>query len=124
MGGSSASSVSGLAGSPAEQCKPGDWVEIRLILLAPEARAANLPPDTADKPFMMWDKGFAQGAAAVGEQVTVETASGRVVSGTLSAVNPGYYHTFGAPIPELTHVGRDLRQRVAAYRAQQQREAS
>jgi hypothetical protein len=34
-------------------------------------------------------------------------------------VNPGYFHTFGEPIPELAHVGRDLRARLAAYRAQE-----
>ena len=120
----SASSASGPAGTPAEQCQPGDWVEIQVLLLEPEERAANLPPDTADKPYVMWVKGFAQDAAAVGEAVTVETASGRVVGGTLFAVNPGYVHTFGAPIPELTHVGRDLRKRVAAWRRAQEGGAS
>ena len=51
------------------------------------------------------------------EQVTVETMSGRLVSGRLFAVEPGYFHTFGQPIPELTRVGRDLRAQVAQYRA-------
>lgn len=117
-------SASGPAGSPAEQCKPGDWVEIKVVLLEPAERAAGLPPDTADKPFVMWVKGFAQDEAAVGEALAVETASGRVVGGALFAVNPGYFHTFGAPIPELTHVGRDLRRSVAAWRASQEGGAS
>ena len=43
--------------------------------------------------------------------------TGRKVTGALSAVNPGYFITYGNPIPELTHVGRDLRARLAAYRA-------
>ncbi len=42
--------------------------------------------------------------------------TGRLVTGRLSAVNPGYFHTFGNPVPELIGVGRDLRARVAAYR--------
>ena len=47
----------------------------------------------------------------MGEELTVETITGRKVTGALSAVNPGYFITFGNPIPELTHVGRDLRRR-------------
>jgi len=34
----------------------------------------------------------------------------------LTDVNPGYTHTFGRPAPELTHVGRDLRARLAVWR--------
>jgi hypothetical protein len=34
-------------------------------------------------------------------------------------VNPGYFITYGNPIPELTHVGRDLRKQLAAYRVAQ-----
>jgi len=89
------------------------------VLLEPAARSKNLPPETAEKPLTMWVKGFAEGAAAIGEPVTIETMTGRTVAGTLSAVNPGYFHTFGEPIPELTHIGKDLRARLAAYRARQ-----
>ena len=45
----------------------------------------------------------------MGEELTIETITGRKVTGALSAVNPGYFITYGNPIPELTHVGRDLR---------------
>jgi 2-amino-4-ketopentanoate thiolase alpha subunit len=99
------------------RCKPGDWVEVERVLLEPADRSKNLPADTAEKPLRMWIKGFAQGTAALGEETTIETMTGRRVSGALSAVNPGYFHTFGNPIPELVHVGPDLRARVAAYRA-------
>ncbi len=120
-GAGSAASTGGSAGplgtGQTPRCEPGDWVEVRRVLLAPDERAAGLPPETASTPFVMWVKGFAQGAAAVGEEVTVETMSGRLVVGALAAVNPGYYHTFGDPVPELMRVGRDLRERVAAYRA-------
>lgn len=97
------------------RCVAGDWVEAERVLLEPHERAPNLPPETADKPLLMWVKGFAQAAAVVGEAVTIETMSGRLVSGRLSAVNPGYTQTFGRPIPELAHVGRDLRVRLAEY---------
>ena len=101
----------------ARSAREGDWVEVECVLLEPADRSKNLPPETAAKPLMMWVKGFAAGEAGMGEELTVETMTGRLVTGTLSAVNPGYYHTFGDPIPELTHVGRDLRARLAAYRA-------
>jgi hypothetical protein len=95
----------------------GDWVEIGRQLLDPADRSPNLPPETADKPLLMWVKGFAMGEADLGEELSIETMTGRQVTGKLSAVNPGYFHTFGDPIPELTRVGKDLRARLAAYRA-------
>jgi 2-amino-4-ketopentanoate thiolase alpha subunit len=97
--------------------RAGDWVEVERVLLEPADRSKNLPPETAEKPMMMWVKGFAEGEAEIGEQMTIETMTGRKVTGTLSAINPGYFHTFGNPIPELQHIGRDLRAKLAAYRA-------
>lgn len=67
----------------------------------------------------MWVKGFAVGDGALGDELTIETMTGRTVTGTLSAVNPGYTITYGDPIPELVHVGRDLRSKLAAYRARE-----
>jgi len=101
----------------AARCKAGDWVEVERVLLEPADRSKNLPPETAEKPLRMWIKGFAQAAGASGDAMTVETMSGRLVEGTLSAINPGYFHTFGSPIPELAHVGVDLRARLAEYHA-------
>jgi 2-amino-4-ketopentanoate thiolase alpha subunit len=98
------------------RAREGDWVEVERTLLDPADRSGNLPPETAEKPLRMWVKGFALGAAALGEEVTIETMTGRHVTGALSTVNPGYFITYGNPIPELTRVGRDLRARLAAYR--------
>lgn len=102
--------------SDARRAREGDWVEVECTLLDPADRSTNLPAETAAKPLLMWVKGFAQGDAAAGEELTIETMTGRRVSGVLSAVNPGYFITYGEPIPELAHVGRDLRARLAAYR--------
>jgi hypothetical protein len=99
-----------------DRCMPGDWVEVERVLLEPADRSGNLPPETAEKPLMVWVKGFARAEAVLGEEVEVETMAGRVVTGRLSAINPGYFHTFGRPTPELAHVGADLRARLAAYR--------
>ena len=101
------------------RAREGDWVEVECKLLDPADRSKNLPPETAEKPLMMWIKGFAQGEAGMGEELTIETMTGRKVTGALSAVNPGYFITYGNPIPELTHVGRDLRAQLAAYRRQE-----
>ena len=102
----------------ASGCKAGEWVEIACVLLEPADRAAGLPSETAEKPLLMWVKGFAAADAALGDDVEVETMTGRRVTGELSAVNPGYFHTFGDPVPELNDVGRDLRAGLAAYRAE------
>ena len=101
----------------ATRARTGDWVEVECKLLDPADRSKNLPPETAAKPLMMWVKGFAQTEAAIGEQLTLETMTGRTVTGKLSAIYPGYYITYGDPVPELVGIGRELRQRLAAYRA-------
>ena len=103
--------------SDAQRCTIGEWVEVERVLLEPEERASNLPPETASKPLLTWVKGFAAASAALGDEVAVETMTGRTVTGRLSAINPGYFHTFGRPIPERTHVGADLRSRLEAFRA-------
>jgi 2-amino-4-ketopentanoate thiolase alpha subunit len=100
----------------AARCTMGEWVEVERVLLEPADRSANLPPETAEKPMLVWVAGFAGAEARIGEELTVETVTGRFVTGRLSAVNPGYFHTFGNPVPELIGVGRDLKARVAAYR--------
>ena len=99
------------------RCNAGDWVEVESILLEPADRAASLPEETAEKPLMMWVKGFAAFGAGMGETVEVETMTGRKVTGKLTDVNPGYFHTFGRPVAAIVHVGRDLRARVAEYHA-------
>lgn len=98
-------------------CVPGDWVEVSYVLLQPEDRASGIPADTAAQPLLAWVKGFALAEAAVGEEVAVETMSGRTVTGRLTVVRPGYSHSFGTPPAEITGIGRDARARVAAYRA-------
>ncbi len=55
------------------RARKGDWVEVECTLLDPADRSKNLPPETAEKPLMMWVKGFAQGEAGMGEQLTIET---------------------------------------------------
>ena len=99
------------------RCNEGDWVEVERVLLEPAERAAGIPEDTAAQPLRVWVKGFALGGGLIGDEVEVETMTGRTVRGNLSAVSPGYTHTFGTPPAEIVHIGRDLRARIAEYRA-------
>ena len=100
-----------------ERCRIGQWIEVERVLLEPADRAANLPEDTADKPLVVWVKGFARGEAAHGEECEIETMTGRAVRGRVSDLDPAYMHTFGPQPPEIAGVGRDLRARLAEYRA-------
>ncbi len=100
------------------RCSPGDWVEVEYVLLEPAERAAGLPEDTAAQPLRAWVKGFARTGGMIGDELEVETMSGRVVRGHLSAISPGYFHTFGTPPAELAGIGRDLRARIAEYRVE------
>ena len=87
----------------------GTWVEIHRIVLAPEERAPQVPADTSKVPLEMRVKGFLVAEAALGEEVQVVTAAGRRLRGTLREANPRYAHGFGAPIPELTVIGSEVR---------------
>lgn len=104
---------------PANRCEPGDWVEVGRVLLEPEDRADGLPDDTSLLPLRVWVRGFARHAADLGDECEVETMAGRTVSGRLTAVNPGYTHTFGTPPPGIAAIGADVRRRVAEYRARE-----
>ncbi len=93
--------------------RAGDWVEISAVLLAPAERSPNLPPETAAVPLVMRVRGVAQAAAEVGAEVSVKTQAGRVLSGTLLAVNPRFDHDFGGCVPELIEVRRRLKELMA-----------
>jgi hypothetical protein len=94
----------------------GDWAEIRLVLLAPGARAPGLPQDTERLPLEARVKGFLAHDARAGEEATVTTVAGRRVEGMLLRVLPEPGHSFGGPVPELLPVGGELRARLGAMR--------
>lgn len=90
--------------------KSGTWVEIREIILRPEERTGNLPPETQRVPLEMRLKGFLLKEARLGEQVEIKTLTGRRVTGTLTRENPTYDYGYGkAFIPELLEIGITLR---------------
>lgn len=86
-----------------------------MVLRAGE-RAPQVPPDTQGVALELLARGWLDTPAALGDEVTVTTAAGRHVPGTLVTVEPGYDHTFGPPVPELLAVGRELRALLAETR--------
>jgi hypothetical protein len=54
-------------------------------------------------------KGFLVAPAVQGEAAEIMTAAGRRLRGTLTEVNPAYTHGFGAPLPELSTIGGEVR---------------
>ena len=87
----------------------GSWVEIHDVVLEAGERAPQVPQDTQRVPLEMRVKGFLSAPAAIGEQADIVTLSGRQLRGKLVQVNPAYTHSFGAPIPELSTIGREVR---------------
>lgn len=99
-----------MSGMKGKAAKKGEWVQIHRVVLQPEERSDRLPEETSTVPLEMWAKGFLLNEEArLGDSVEIETEIGRRLQGSLSAVNPGYSHSFGAPIPELLQAGRQLR---------------
>lgn len=86
--------------------KKGAWVQIKKIILAPEERAENIPADSKNVPLIMWVKGFLLEDAALGDEVAIETITGRLEKGTLVAANPAYKHDYGDFVPELLEINK------------------
>jgi hypothetical protein len=93
----------------AELIAQGTWVEIHRIVLPAGERAPQTPPDTQRVPLEMRVKGFLAAPAVHGEEAEIVTPAGRCLRGTLVEVNPAYTHGFGAPIPELSAIGGEVR---------------
>ena len=101
----------------AELIKEGSWVEIHSIVLPAGERAPQVPEDTQQVPLEMRVKGFLVAPASVGDEVEILSTAGRHLRGTLIEVNPAYSHQFGAPVPELSAIGTEVRAilRVRGY---------
>jgi hypothetical protein len=99
----------------------GQWVQVHRIVLAAGTRAPQIPPETQAVPLEMWVKGFlTTGSATEGEEVTIETVTGRRLTGRLVDAQPQYRHGFGEPVPELLTIGRECREIVERAREDRQ----
>lgn len=93
-----------------QHAQPGDWVQIKRVVLNPGERAPQVPPDTAKVPLELRIKGFAQGEAEIGEEIAIRTLLNRTEVGTLEEVWPRHIHDFGRPIPELLTIGQEVKE--------------
>lgn len=93
----------------AELIQKETWVEIHSIVLPAGERASQVPEDTQQVPLEMRVKGFLVESASLGDEAEIVTTVGRHLRGKLSEVNPAYTHQFGAPIPELSTIGGEVR---------------
>lgn len=91
--------------------KRGDWVRVHAIVLKAAERTAKIPEDTQKCDLQQWTKGFLQDETAeVGDEVTVKTAVGRMVKGTLIEEGPYYTHSYGKFVPEIIDIDKQLRE--------------
>jgi hypothetical protein len=90
-------------------CQIGDWVQIFTVILPAGERAPQVPPETQAVPLKMFTKGYANRVAEIGQSVSITTVIGQVLEGELVAINPHYGHDYGDPVPELLHIGQELR---------------
>lgn len=90
--------------------KKGEWVRIHKVILKPEERAPQVPDDTKQVPLEMWVKGFLQADADFGDEVEIETVTGRKETGKLVELNPYYTHNFGVFVPELLEIDKQVRE--------------
>ena len=93
--------------------KKGDLVRIHSVVLKADERTAKLPDDTKACDLEQWTKGFLQEDAEIGDEVTVETAVGRIEKGTLIDDAPYYDHSYGKFVPELIEIDRIIRKEMA-----------
>ena len=84
-------------------------MEIRSTVLESAERAPQVPEDTRQVPLEMRARGFLLCPAVPGEEVEVETVTGRRLCGVLHSVEPAYTHGFGPPVKELFGISRELR---------------
>jgi hypothetical protein len=88
----------------------GDRIRIRKTVLKPGERSERIPEETRRTPMVMWVKGFLiDESGAVGDMVTVETDTGRRVTGELVDETPSWNHGFGRQVPELDELARRMR---------------
>jgi hypothetical protein len=90
----------------------GKWVQIRKVVLEASERAKHIPEDTKKQPLIMWVKGFLLENAELGNQVQIETVTGRIEIGTLIEVEPSFKHNYGEFVPEILQIDRILRKQV------------
>ncbi len=76
-------------------------VQIYKSVLSRSERYTNLPADTKQVPLEMRIKGKLINPAQIGDTVQILTATKRIETGILIAVEPAYTHDFGHFVQEI-----------------------
>lgn len=92
------------------KAQKGDWVQIQRVVLTKGSRAPQVPTDTQECDLLLWVKGIAQSEASLGDDVEIVTVTGRKTSGKLFAIHPGYTHSYGRYVPQLTKIQLQLQE--------------
>ncbi len=92
-----------------EEVRKGDWIRIKQVVLSVRERDPHLPSSTRAVPLECYVNGWALFEGRVGDEVEIETLTGRRLQGVAVKVRPRYEHGFGEVVPELDHVGNLLR---------------
>lgn len=92
--------------------KKRQWVQIERTILNPGERAPQVPDDTQKVPLVMWVKGFLKEDASLGDEVTIETRTGRIENGILLKEDPVYELNYGNFIPELLKINIQVREEL------------
>ncbi len=92
--------------------KAGTFVRIHQIILKAEMRTSAIPEDTASTDLRMWTKGFLKHDASLGDEVEIETLSGRVERGELVAYNHMHEVNYGDFVEEILPIGVYLKEKL------------
>lgn len=84
--------------------RKGTYVLIEKVVLNKEERAEHIPEDTKEKPLIMQTKGFLLHDKNIGEEVEIETITGRLETGILMEEKPYYNHSFGKYVDEVMQI--------------------
>jgi len=88
----------------------GTLVDLGVTILKAGERAPQVPADTANVNLEMKVKGILTSDAKMGEEAEIETPIGRKIKGRVLEANPEYTHKYGSPIPELSPIGKEIRE--------------
>ncbi|MBU3192783.1 2-amino-4-oxopentanoate thiolase subunit OrtA [Clostridium algidicarnis] len=92
--------------------KKGTWIEIEEVVLEVNDRASNIPIETKATPLKCWTRGNCMEDCVLGQCVEVETNIGRIAKGIVVDVEPGYYHTFGKYVSEISKIGTQAKEMI------------
>ncbi|WP_291636163.1 2-amino-4-oxopentanoate thiolase subunit OrtA [Clostridium sp.] len=93
--------------------KKGTWVEVEEIVLIPEDRSTSIPDETKKTPLKSWTRGKSLCDCELGNEVQVVTNIGRIAKGKIVDIEPGYYHTYGKYVEEISNIGKQAREIIA-----------